>query len=354
MRRRNLFLLQFNGRDDNIGDQFIFRALVDALRPLGTVLIRGGLPSFVEGAVSVRKSTLPITTALARLRGCKVYAFNSPGARYSTKSAQRKRSRLLWLKFLLFNVLGGSRVAVGNSVMPGGDQSWCLQLEWIGVRDRASLAVLQAAGMERCEYFPDLAFLPPRPPLSDAPRGKACFSFRQFVPDVRDTSGYGSSLRNAVAGLASSISQSTDLRPEFFYQVVEDQEFTAALSSETGISLHSDRISLTSFGDYFASAGIVVSNRLHCLLLGALCGAVPIALTSRDHTKLVSLFETVGWESLLLYLDESPTLADQLAAICHELPAFRSLVAETFDHHRRLGLDILERRFGDSPERETH
>jgi hypothetical protein len=40
MNDRNLFLLHYNGRDDNLGDQFIFRALAEALGDFGEVHVR--------------------------------------------------------------------------------------------------------------------------------------------------------------------------------------------------------------------------------------------------------------------------------------------------------------------------
>jgi hypothetical protein len=45
---------------------------------------------------------------------------------------------------------------------------------------------------------------------------------------------------------------------------------------------------------------VVVSNRLHALLLAGLCGAVPIALTSLAHQKVIGVFDSLGLSELTI------------------------------------------------------
>ena len=131
-----------------------------------------------------------------------------------------------------------------------------------------------------------------------------------------------------------------------FHQVEEDEPFTRPLAAAHDVPFEPARLSLDSFPSFYASAEIVVSNRLHCLLMGACCGAVPVALTSREHTKVNALFAAVGWESLILPIEDDDEALRRFARIRREMPAVRRLVAASCGEQRRLGLSMLEQRFG--------
>ena len=106
-------------------------------------------------------------------------------------------------------------------------------------------------------------------------------------------------------------------------------------------SLRSDRLNLHDYSAFYQSTRFVVSNRLHCLL----CGAVPIALTTRNHKKLVSLFETVGLSELLVYLDEPDALHDHLQRIVDRYSTTRRLVEQVCANERTTGKTVLARLF---------
>lgn len=171
-------------------------------------------------------------------------------------------------------------------------------------------------------------------------------SFRSTIPEAPDRKAYRENLSDAVAAIMGEFG--SDARPNFrgFYQVDEDAAVSRALSQRHGVVFDDRRVGLDSFESLYASADLVVSNRLHCLLLGAYCGAVPVALTSREHGKVNALFETVGWKSLLLHIEDRATLVRRLGSIRRELPRLRGMVTSTFDEQRRLGRALLEQRFG--------
>lgn len=351
MSSQNLYLLHFNGRNDNLGDQFIFRALVRALTDLGLVHIRKGVPPFIAGAAPHASGwRLGWHSARTALRGGVVYDFLPPGGRTWTVATQARasaRASLRAVKRQCLDVVGGRRIAIGASVIPAANHAWCEECDWIGVRDHESLAALRAAGIRRVEYFPDLSFLPP--PSSSATeveRGGLCVSFRKAVPEARDAQAYELQLSEAFGALTHQLTAEARGRSRAYYQVEEDEAFTRRLSHAHDIHFHPARVSLESFEPFYRSADLVVSNRLHCLLMGAYCGAVPVALTSRAHTKVTALFETVGWHSLILPIEEAEALPQRFAAIQQDLPRLRRIVAASFDEQRRLGLTMLAQRFG--------
>src|SRR5690606_7270723 len=51
----------------------------------------------------------------------------------------------------------------------------------------------------------------------------------------------------------------------------------------------------------YASAGVVISNRLHVLLVAILAGSIPVALTDLEtHAKITDLFRDNGLDEYLV------------------------------------------------------
>ncbi|MGH9158672.1 MAG: polysaccharide pyruvyl transferase family protein [Vicinamibacteraceae bacterium] len=348
MHGRNLYLLRFNGRNDNLGDQFIFRALMHALTDLGSVCVHNGAPAFIESAPPGHWR-LGWRSALTTLRGGAVYNFLPPGGRTWRPPTQAGRAAGSWLKSLKktsVELLAGPKVVIGTSVIPTANHSWCKDCAWIGVRDHQSLAALRAAGVASAEYFPDLSFLPAPPRPADVQRQGIRVSFRETIPEAPDPRAYTSRLSEALGALAGQLIPDERHRMSSYYQVEEDEEFMRQMSRLHDVPFGAARVTLEAFEAFYRRADLVVSNRLHGLLMGAYCGAVPVALTSREHTKVNALFTTVGWKSLLLHIEDARELPDQFAAIRQDIPSLRRMVAASFDEQRSLGLRILEQRFG--------
>jgi len=346
MQRRNLFLLRYNGRDDNLGDQLIFQVLVNTLSRFGPVFVRGKRPEFMSPPRHKGgDALLALSVALRRLQGYSVHSVQPPGGRLWTKSNLANGTGH-GLRRRLKDLLSDSRIVVGTSVIPAADHSWCERFDWVGVRDQESLAALHANGMQQAKYFPDLAFLAPLSAADKVSRHGIVFSFRREIPEVTDDPSYEARLAHSLGLLINSLSREVHHSAEFFHQVDQDAEFNGRLGDDFGIPKHGHRLTLDSYQSYYNRAQFVVSNRLHCLLLGAACGALPIALTSRRHTKLNALFETVGWNSLLLSIEDVDGLVERFNWIQSQSSNLSAMVKSSFESQQQLGLSILEQRFG--------
>jgi polysaccharide pyruvyl transferase WcaK-like protein len=229
-------------------------------------------------------------------------------------------------------------------VIPEADHSWCQSVEWVGVRDDESLQALRDAGCGNANYFPDLAFLLEAQPI-DAPRRAIAMSFRNTIPEDHHSADYEQHLTTAVAALVSSLNAVDRSDVVGFHQVEADASFVEELCQRHGLQRARERLTLSSYARFFAGARIVVSNRLHCLLLGARCGAIPVALTIGRHSKVVSLFRTVGWESLVLDVTDGRSV-ERFAAIRRDSESLRTLVNTTFERQRALAGEMLQRHFG--------
>jgi hypothetical protein len=161
-------------------------------------------------------------------------------------------------------------------------------------------------------------------------------SFRAHTPEVGKDSGHEHRVREGVPVVAELL-RARGYCCEFYSQVNEDAAFVASLAKTPGAALGLPaRTSLRDVGrlaaDY-ADVELVVSNRLHVLLIAAASGCLPVAAVAREHHKIRDLFEAVGWGALIVDLD-SPSLANQLAEVLDRAPELRTLVAAGFARAR--------------------
>ncbi len=337
---------EYNNRSDNLGDQIIFQALVRSLERHGRMLMTGEIPAFVEG---VRPEGgywhSWIVRLWTRARGGSIFQVLSPGAALWYAPSQSASPALPRAKRRLPPWLAGRIITLGRSVIPEADHSWCRDVDWIGVRDEDSLRAIRDAGFSRATYFPDLAFLI-EPVGAGAPskRSGICLSFRRSIPEDHHSDEYERGLRTSIAALVASLTPSERSQATGFHQVEGDADFVARLCEEGGLRQLVPMLTLSSHRGFFEAADMVVSNRLHCLLLGACHGALPVALTTPRHSKLVALFRTVGWQSLIVDAEDKASV-EQFHAIRQDAPRLREMVRTTFAEQHRLGNDILRQRF---------
>lgn len=294
--KRRAFFLKFNGRDDNLGDQFITKALAEELTKYGGVFFYRELPEFVEKCSGIPrgKITKRFFEIFLKLFGIKKLEFAPPGGLTWPKATRGRAS--------VQNYSRGStaRIAVGRSVIPKADHYWVNRFELVGVRDNASLDVLSKIVGPKCIYFPDLAFLPAIScgQTSTNKTGQVGFSFRECIPELSDQD-YGGEIVGVSARIADAI------RPQVsglscFFQVEDDQLFCEKIAKKLSIRMKSEKLDLDTFQEFYGKYRFVFSNRLHVLLLAARCGAIPIAVANPVHSKLYSIFQTLEWKHLIL------------------------------------------------------
>lgn len=336
-----LIRADFNHRNDNIGDQAIYLALVHALAKHTRVFISGKRPSFLTGD-KIEDGTWRwrFNCLSARVRGERVIRFLAPGGYGGTlKPAPPSITISSKLKKLIGTWMNGETVQLGSSAKPGSDFARWKNAAWIGVRDQVSVDALRQAGLPNFGYFPDLAFLFPvnsiQSPKDD--RQSIGFTFRQELPETPSRYSAASAITKTLDRFFAKESIS-DLC--WYHQVDEDRDYIEQLHERFGGELHNAALSLSSFPEFYNKRRFVVSNRLHALLLAGLCGTVPIALTTRSHQKLVSVFETVGLNELVVDVDEADA-AERLTELMNNHTRYTGLVTRIFDEQRALGTRLL-------------
>lgn len=349
--RKHIFLLEPHCRDDNLGDQVIFSTLASSLSRFGSVYLTRPSPKTIPNA---RLEPAKWPSRLVRLRakaaGGEVFFILPPGAmlRNFTPKNSERHTQNDGIRRLFADWLAGHTVQIGISVSPDSRLNGWSHFAWIGARDHKSVKALRNAGFTQTGYFPDLSFLLKANPTNPAIRDRVAFTFRHQIPDPLGGLDVACSTTTAMNwaadGLrASPLSSACELCG--FFQVDEDAPHTQELSAGLGVAFEPDRLSLTSYRSFYSRCEVVISNRLHSLLIGARCGAIPIALTASSHAKLISLFETVGWSDLLINHKDRQACRSRLLHILNNLAKYRSTVADTFSAQSRLGNLSLRQAF---------
>jgi len=307
-----MILITFNSRDDNLGDKLIFSCLYSELQRYDEVFIFGSSP------LGSRQKALRLREAFAkafvhRTKGHRIFVFHSPGARFLPKNAMNpklaKRAKDK-ITLLIWWLLGAKFHVVGISA----DERYVVKryklferYKTIGVRDKESLSLLSRI-VNSATLVPDMAFLrlPSKRAVFDT---KVIVSLRQETPDDQYNVNYKPALEfslNSVLLPFFNKQQSVS----FFANVMEDQSFNSALALDfSKTQRHVNYVEIMPIGlDYnafFEGYGVVVSNRLHVLIPAMSAGLLPVALVSKAHSKIISLFCSYGLDRFLVYTDES-------------------------------------------------
>jgi len=338
----NYIITQYNNRNDNLGDQFIYLRLVESLKAYGKVLTASEPPDF---ATDVRKEggkwRSRLDRSVCRLKGGKIYQFAPPGAKLSTVRSPVVQIQSSGLRAIAAQFLAGQSIQLGCSIIPESDFSALGELDWIGVRDQASLEALQRAGISQSHYFPDLSFLSPLYLPSKKKQFLVGLSFRRSFPELRSEESTVSGIKSVLEKDLASLAKSINAKPCFFHQVEEDASFAFDLCNEFQASLNDNRLNLCSYREFYSQCRVVISNRLHCLLVGASCGALPIALTTSSHTKLVSLFRTVGLEDLIVDYRDLSQSTKVFKNIGSKIDVLTQKVRSVFSDQKGIALQLL-------------
>lgn len=196
--------------------------------------------------------------------------------------------------------------------------------------------------IKSANYCPDMAFLCPGLKKPDnIVRKKIAISFRQ-VSDV-DTLV---TLLNKICAYYYSI----EYEVHIVYQVVEDVSFCKLLAEKLSNYNPYFRKSLISFDELscYEHFDVVFSNRLHVLLMGAMHGAIPFAMLSKNikERKIVDIWDSVFEGNYWMYIDDSCLVLDEF--LHNELCVMRNKVFKFALIQKQLCEDTIRSMFLDN------
>lgn len=173
------------------------------------------------------------------------------------------------------------------------------------VRDRLSLAELCDSGARRVHLLPDLALLSSTfgpPSQSEWPRTLLAVSLRVGHKHARQSRV--SFFADLCRGL-SELCRRNGLQLAFVAQVQDDVSLLAELAQLAGAQLHvldtNDADVMEKAGKLYASAAVLITNRLHAGIFAAMSGCVPIALVDpEEDRKITAMLADAGLTELIV------------------------------------------------------
>jgi len=168
------------------------------------------------------------------------------------------------------------------------------------VRDARTQSMLMSAGIST-SLLPDLAFL--LPTVSSTPKDLLVLSFRQAA--AVKTESLLDSLTQFVR-VASDWGLSTLVT----WQVEHDAPYCRYLAERLNVRAEGieprERFRFDRMCGIYDRASLVLSNRLHVLLVAASRGALPFPLIHESEVKVRAVFEGMGLEGNILQPSDSP------------------------------------------------
>lgn len=348
------------GQVDNLGDQLINMATLDAVRGHAEIVVNDlEAPRWFVDAIAkqgdIRFSSLAkgrfflgVARRIVRerLRGEAVrnYVVLPPGhtSRQGGREARAACGRYLRLLFL--RLLGCRVVRAGFSIGPFDRLNAVVEstasriIGFYGLRDQRSLALARRYRFRNPRHFPDLAwsgfFRRPSPEYIEGP---VVLSFRSNAFGQVHSTGYLAPIRRRLRLLL----ESPLLRERHVvvaYQVQADREaareiFEDLRSSGRSVELATNRLDLAHAKGLYGEAFCVLSNRLHVLLMTAQSGSLPVAVVlPGDNDKITSMLRDNGLDDLEIRLDREET--QDLPAL-HRILGGRASAMERIDRVRQ-------------------
>lgn len=218
---------------------------------------------------------------------------------------------------VLLNLFRVKVVRLGVSVAGGGKINRTIEsllskiMHCYGVRDEESLSYCKDNGFSNVIWFPDLAWLHEPSSGPKAQRGNKydiVLSFRSNSTGRHHNESYLDNHLELLDFLINSYPGNIKKRLLVSYQVDFDRNSALKiinyLSNTTEAEYKDCRLGMEDAENLYRNSGLVISNRLHVLLLAGISGSVPIGVVRKeDNKKIISLFDGLGMSDILLIID---------------------------------------------------
>ncbi len=298
---RELFV-RGTGQEDNIGDVVLRREMFDRLRPAGRLHLHLGeaSPAFIE-ALALAASDVVYSdlgewkrAALKSAARRRAWFVDKPGEIMVTRDVYRGQRTLLPL--ILAVRAGGGRVlrlGIGqradNPAVVGAFRRLYRLSSLVAWRDPES-----AAAFGLGEVMPDWGFAPVASRPAEGSRSTLVLSYRGDRPAL------GASTLEGIRRFAVR----QGLRTVVVTQVGRDETRTRELAEALGGEAVgwpesvSHAVQEERLREVYRRASVVLSDRLHVLIVAATEGALPINLVDQPDLKVARHFEAIGYRGL--------------------------------------------------------
>lgn len=307
----NKFYYSAITQHSNAGDALINRELIKLMRHEGHIhtFIGKSPKKFIEQIELRDTEILKINTSIFifvfmmvdLIRGNEVFLVQTPGDISAKKNNIKDFIKTFII--LIISILGIKVIQVGISL---GEFSEKQKINYrirskfmhaIGLRDLISLDKAHEMKLKNFIYFPDLAF-GINPILKNNNKIKKIgLSFRNDNLNLEKQNLLIQYLKNEFCQ-----SGNDNLKVSIIVQVERDLIFAKRIATEVHCSDIDilEKYDLDELGGLYSHLDLVISNRLHVILLAALNGALSIPyIDNETNKKIIGLFENLGLQSNL-------------------------------------------------------
>lgn len=215
-----------------------------------------------------------------------------------------------------------------------------------GVRDKQSMAKANRFRFSHVRYFPDLAWAyQPNIVEVKAPEKKKriLISFRASQSGTVHNADYFAGIKNYLLALLKHPAFG-NYRILVSYQVKYDREAARELADlfheAFEVELIDTLLSLEEATQLYAGVDLIISNRLHVLLLGSICNTLSVPfINPLENKKIAGIYEDNGlYDMVLDYRDDVGKLNNKLA----DLMARRTDMLNSLEEQRKYNTHVIE------------
>lgn len=298
---------------DNMGDLLINKCLVDELAKYGKVYLdTKNVPQAFKAVLLEHPNTNELSEiSNISLKGKGIfssifsrkfkfdYVFKSPGPFGGSVTLNEKvRAFLFYIIFFTMKLKGANSVLIGNDfILSSNFDNWIAKLysnviKGIYVRSKENVSILQRIGLSNVDYSPDMCFMM-NVEIRDVQKNKVGLSFRDMGDEPNKK------IKESVKIFVEYFSNK-QVNIDFFYQVERDREFNQQLFYEFKTPFTHFREDVLKWDErsYYHDKILLLSNRLHVLLLGQVFECIPMALEFNQlkTLKIRNIFNSIGME----------------------------------------------------------
>ncbi|WP_439559409.1 polysaccharide pyruvyl transferase family protein [Dyadobacter sp.] len=331
-----------------MGDLLINKCLIDEVAKYGTVYLdTKNVPSHFKDVLLEHSNTRElseISNTSFKGQGALLFPlkrnlkfdhiFKSPGPSNGVRSLTGLLTSMVFYSIFSINKLrNGKSYLVGVDFQAKNRLDKIVQamlssaLEKIMVRSKRNEQSLLSRGISNVRYYPDLCFLMKQRVSISINKRKIGVSFRDLTDPALNLD-----IADAARVLVNFYS-SRGFEVHFFYQVDRDYAFTKSLfemHDKNPSVFFKENVLKWEELDYYSDMRIVLSNRLHVLLLAQMHECIPIGLLKKNMKtdKIQNIYESIGLSHLMLTSLQSDFLLQQEENYDSEVTRIRSVNEE--------------------------
>lgn len=312
--KKNIFYYSAVTQHSNAGDALINRELVNLIKAKGQLKTYiGETPKEFLEQININENEIIkysqlriiFSSIIDRIQGVQPYIVLTPGDISATSLKVNDILKTLTFIFLCF--IGVKVIHVGISL---GEFSKLQKIHFrfrskymycMGLRDDISIDKALTMKLKNYTYFPDLSFGAQYIPRKKDKIKKVVLSFRSDKLTLDEK-------YSLLEGLKKNLQNQKNIYEfHLLVQVKRDFEFVSEINEK--IFYNKCKIfecyNLDELSNYFLDKDLVISNRLHVLLLGALNNVLPVAyVVERVNKKIIGLFDTLKLNSNIIHENE--------------------------------------------------